>query len=105
MIFKPMTLAEAKEMYEKLKTEPSNTLVRDTMDDIWFFTDGLQRDYGARKPTKCFRIVVTETQSYEMYVDAESEEKAEEFALDNYGELGEIFHTNAQVINIEEDEE
>ena len=79
MIFKPMTLAEAKEFYEKLKAEPSNTLVRDTMDDIWFFTDGLKRDYGAPKPTKRFRVVVTETQSYEMYVDTDSEEKVKEF--------------------------
>ena len=105
MIFKPMTLAEAKELYGQLKAEPSNTLVADSMDDIWFFTDGLTKDYGAKKPTKRFRVVVTETQSYEMYVDAESKEKAEEFALDNYGELGEIFHTDAQVVNIEEDAE
>ena len=105
MIFKPMALAEAKELYEKLKAEPSNTLVKDTMGDIWFFTDGLTRDYGAKKPTTRFRVVIAETQSYEMYVDAESEEKAKEFALDNYGELGEIFHTDAEVINIEEDAE
>lgn len=105
MIFKSMTLAEAKELYEKLKAEPSNTLMAASMDDIWFFTDGLTKDYGAKKPTKRFRVVVTETQSYEMYVDAESEEKAEEFALDNYGELGEIFQTDTEVIDIEEDEE
>ena len=105
MIFKPMTLAEAKEFYEKLKAEPSNTLVSDMMDDIWFFTDGLQRDYGAKQPTKRFRVVVAETQSYEVYVDAESQEKAEEFAFYNYGELGEIFQTDAEVIDIEEEAE
>lgn len=52
-----------------------------------------------------FRVVVAETQSYEVYVDAESKEEAEEIAFYNYGELGEIFHTDAQVIDIEEDEE
>ena len=105
MIFKPMTLAEAEELYEKLKAEPTNTLVAASMDDIWFFTDGLTKDYGNKKPTTRFRVVVTETQSYEMYVDAESQEKAEEFALDNYGELGEIFQTDTEVIDIEEEEE
>ena len=53
---------------------------------------------------KKYRVVVAETQSYEVYVDAESKEKAEEIALDNYGELGEIFHTDAEVIDIEEEE-
>ena len=46
MIFKPMPLAEAKEFYEKLKAEPPNTLVSIAMEDIWFFTDGLQKNYG-----------------------------------------------------------
>ena len=45
-IFKPMTLTEAQEFYEKLKTEPPSTIVKIAMDDIWFFTDGLTRDYG-----------------------------------------------------------
>lgn len=49
MIFKPMTLAEAKEMYEKLKTEPPNTLVKIAMEEIWFFTDGLKKDYRGGK--------------------------------------------------------
>jgi hypothetical protein len=46
MIFKPMALAEAKEFYEKLKAEAPSTIVKIAMDDIWFFTDGLQNDYG-----------------------------------------------------------
>ena len=46
MIFKPMTLAEANEMYEKLKAEPPSTLVKIAMEEIWFFTDGLKRNYG-----------------------------------------------------------
>lgn len=49
MIFKPMTLAEAKEMYEKLKAEPSSTLVKIAMEEIWFFTDGLKKNYGEVK--------------------------------------------------------
>lgn len=45
MIFKPMTLEEAKEMYEKLKAEPPSTLVKIAMEEIWFFTDGLKKNY------------------------------------------------------------
>jgi hypothetical protein len=47
-IFKPMSLEEAKEFYEKLKEESKNnpsTILKIAMDDIWFFTGGLQRDY------------------------------------------------------------
>lgn len=55
-IFKPMSLEEAKEFYEQLKEEcdrlkeegesPSTyTILGIAMDDIWFFTDGLQKDY------------------------------------------------------------
>lgn len=46
MIFKPMPLVEVKEFYEKLKAEAPSTIVKIAMDDIWFFTDGLQKDYG-----------------------------------------------------------
>ena len=46
MIFKPMPLAEVKELYEKLKAEAPSTIVKIAMEDIWFFTDGLQKDYG-----------------------------------------------------------
>ena len=46
MIFKPMPLEEAKELYDKLKVEPPSTLVKIAMEDIWFFTDGLKKNYG-----------------------------------------------------------
>ena len=46
MIFKPMTLVEAKEMYDKLKAEASSTIVKIAMEDIWFFTNGLKKNYG-----------------------------------------------------------
>jgi hypothetical protein len=48
MIFAHMPLKEAKEFYEKLKEESKKapcTILKIAMDDIWFFTDGLQRDY------------------------------------------------------------
>ena len=56
MIFKSMSLEEAKEFYKKLNEEcdrlkkegkpPSDyTILKIAMDDIWFFTDGLQKDY------------------------------------------------------------
>ena len=53
---------------------------------------------------KRYRVVVAETQSYEVYVEAENKEEAEEIALDTYGSDGEIFHTDTEVINIEEEE-
>ena len=46
MIFTPMTLAEAKELYDNLKKETSCTMIKIAMEDIWFFTDGLTKDYG-----------------------------------------------------------
>ena len=49
MIFKHMSLEEAKEFYEKLKEEGKNApsaILKIAMDDIWFFTDGLKRNYG-----------------------------------------------------------
>lgn len=51
MIFKPMSLAKAKEFYEKLKAEAPSTIVKIAMEDIWFFTDGLQKDYGGNYGT------------------------------------------------------
>ena len=48
MIFAHMSLEEAKEFYGKLKEESKrkpSTILKIAMEDIWFFTDGLQRDY------------------------------------------------------------
>lgn len=50
-----------------------------------------------------YRVVVAETQSYEVYVEAESKDKAEEIAFYGYGEIGELFQTDAEVIDIEEE--
>ena len=47
-IFQPMSLEEAKEFYEILKAENKarpNTLLRIAMNDIWFFTDELTKEY------------------------------------------------------------
>ena len=52
-----------------------------------------------------YRVVVAETQSYEVYVEAENKEEAEEIAFYGYGENGEIFQTDAEVIEIEEETE
>ena len=49
MIFQHMSLKEAKELYEKLKEESNDnpiSILKISMDDIWFFTDGLKSDYG-----------------------------------------------------------
>lgn len=49
-LFKPMSLEEAKEFYEMLKAESKmqnapNSLLKIAMEDIWFFTDELTKDY------------------------------------------------------------
>ena len=47
-LFKSMPLEEAKEFYKMLKVENKvrpNTLWQIAMDDIWFFTDGLTKNY------------------------------------------------------------
>ena len=40
-----MPLLEAIELYDRLKNENSTPLIKMMMDDIWFFTDGLTKDY------------------------------------------------------------
>ena len=50
-----------------------------------------------------YRVVVTETQSYEVYVEADTKEEAEEIALDDYGCCGDIFYTGADVVLVEEE--
>ena len=51
-----------------------------------------------------FRVVLTETQYYEVYVEAETQEEAEDIAYDVYGEDGDIFSTNLNVVHVEEEE-
>ena len=51
-----------------------------------------------------FRVVVEETQSYEVYVEADTEEEAEEIAENTYGCDGDIVHTAIDVVLVEEDE-
>lgn len=49
-----------------------------------------------------FRVVIAEIQYYEVYVDADTEDIAEDIALDNYGEDGDIFLTELDTKLIEE---
>ena len=52
-IFRSMSLQEAKEWYSELKEvskEHPGRLISIAMDDIWFFTDGLTKDYGKSEP-------------------------------------------------------
>lgn len=49
-----------------------------------------------------YRVIVTETQSYEVYVEADTQDEAEEIALEEYGYEGDIFSTCADVVLIEE---
>ena len=50
-----------------------------------------------------YRVVVTETQYYEVYVEADTQEEAEEIAYDIYGEDGDIFNTDVEIVHIEEE--
>ena len=49
-----------------------------------------------------YRVIVTEAQSYEVYVEADNAEEAEEIALDDYGCCGDIFYTGVDVVLSEE---
>ena len=51
---------------------------------------------------KKFRVVVTETQSYEVYVEADNKDEAEEIALEEYGSIGDIFSTFSDVELVQE---
>ena len=52
---------------------------------------------------KKYRVVVAETQYYEVYVEADTKEEAEEIAEDTYGCDGDIFSTDVNVTLIEEE--
>lgn len=52
---------------------------------------------------KKYRVVVTVTEYYETYVNAEDEEEAEDIALENYFD-GELFKTLSDVASVEEEE-
>ncbi len=54
---------------------------------------------------KKFRVVVAETQYYEVYVEANTEEEAEDIAIDAYGEDGDIFLTELDAKLVEEADE
>ncbi len=52
---------------------------------------------------KKYRVVVTETQSYDVLVEAENKEEAEEIAEETYGCDGDIFSTIVDVVLVEEE--
>ena len=49
-----------------------------------------------------YRVVVTETQLYEVYVEADTQDEAEEIAIEEYGCNGDIFSSYVDVTYIEE---
>jgi hypothetical protein len=50
-----------------------------------------------------YRILVSETQTYEVYVEAKTQDEAIESAMKNYGHDGEVFHTEVELIDYEEE--
>lgn len=50
-----------------------------------------------------FRVVVTETQYYEVYVEADTKDEAEDIAMNIYGEDGDIFSTQLDTTLVEEE--
>ena len=67
---------------------------------IWVSTDSPKKE----EIMKQFKIVIAETQYYEVYVEADTPSEAEDIACDTYGEDGNIFSTDVAVVNIEEEE-
>ena len=51
-----------------------------------------------------YRVIVTETQSYELYVEADDIDEAEEIAAEEYGCIGDIFSTDVEIFSVEEAE-
>lgn len=51
-----------------------------------------------------YRVVLKEIQTYEVYVEAETPSEAEDIACDIYGEDGDIFNTDIEIADIEEEE-
>ena len=49
-----------------------------------------------------YRVILTETQSYEVYVEADDPDEAEEIATEDYGCIGDIFSTDVEVFSVEE---
>lgn len=49
------------------------------------------------------RVLISETLTYEVYVDAKTQDEAIEFAMKNYGHDGEVFHTEVELIDCEEE--
>ena len=52
---------------------------------------------------KKYRVVVVESQSYEVYVEADTEDEAIEIAEDTYGCDGDIFTTIVDTVLVEEE--
>lgn len=52
-----------------------------------------------------FRVIVVETQYYEVYVEADTEDKANDIACDSYRVEGVIFSEGITIASTEEEEE
>jgi hypothetical protein len=52
---------------------------------------------------KAYRVIVTETQTYEVHIEAENKDEAEEIALEEYGCRGDISSTLSNVVLVEEE--
>lgn len=51
-----------------------------------------------------YRVIVAETQHYELFVEADDIDEAEDIALEEYGCNGTIFATYANVAHIDKSE-
>jgi hypothetical protein len=49
-----------------------------------------------------YKVIVSETQYYELYVEAEDKDEAEDIALEEYGCIGDIYSILTDVELIEE---
>ena len=50
-----------------------------------------------------YKVIVSETQYYELYVEADDKDEAEDIALEEYGCIGDIYSTLTNVEFVEEE--
>lgn len=91
-MFEPMSLEDAKKLYDTLKQEEPSAIVKNAMSDIWFFTDGLTKDYRNNKSDK------TNESLKESYTEVDTIECGEE----TYRVVGGGFNTRDALVSVED---
>lgn len=107
MIFEPMTLNRAIELYNKISQEIINNQLKLTLqEDIIFFTENFTRDYGTPKKQVKFYVEITHCEDCSNYAIQskwfDTIEQAREWFEKDIDFLGEDY--NAYIMQAEYDE-